>query len=482
MLSASKVMQEGARIAPECSSTEFVDAIAAVNDGISDPVDKLRYLRTSLNQYPEGERVIRRVPWPYARRRLAQLLSFAALQRCLRYDAGVPLTSVRTDTLQAMVRARTMAALSLSVLCAALILLVLRTVPEAPYGSASAGVARTIDVSARQQSPPAQLVESTSPPVELPKAEPISPPSASEVAANIWLVDEAQGWELYSNGLRIETAFEVTGEPRKFLVFSADRAEPLATETRPVGILLHTSESDLWPLEADFNSNIRSSSRGLLRYVQRLRLYNYVIDRFGRVYRVVKDDTRAHHAGHGVWSYNDRYYLNLNSAMIGLCFETRWNGGRALPITEAQLLAGRNLTAYLRQRFSIAPDMVVAHGLTSVSPKAHLIGHHLDWARGFPFEAFGLPNQYERQPPSVAVFGFRYDSKFVAEMGEPWPGLKQAELTLAAQAKELGITTSQLRTRKQALFDAWLSTQNRGDQAVTDSNDPHTAAQAASTQ
>jgi hypothetical protein len=474
-------MHEGARIAPEFSSQEFVDAIAAVNEGIGDPVDKLRFLRTSLNLYPGHERVIRRIPWSHARRWLAQLLSFAVLQRCLRCDAHAPLTSVRIDTLQAMVRARTIAAVTLTMLCAAMILLALRVAPEAPYGSTSASIAGAIDAKMRMDSAQ-RAVASEIPAAQLPAAEPIAPLTASEVAANIWLVDEGQGWELYSNGLRIETAFEVAGEPRKYLVFAAEHAEPVATETHPVGILLHTSESDLWPLEAEFNSNIRSSTRGLLRYVQRLKLYNYVIDRFGRVYRIVKDDTRAHHAGHGIWSYNDRYYLNLNSAMIGLCFETRWNGGRALPITEAQLLAGRSLTALLRQRYSIAPDMVVAHGLTSVSSKSHLIGHHLDWARGFPFEAFGLPNQYEREPPSVAFFGFRYDAKFLAQMGEPWPGLKQAELTLAAEAKELGITLRQLRARKQAQFDAWLRIQTRGDQAITDSNDPHTAAKAASTQ
>ena len=39
----------------------------------------------------------------------------------------------------------------------------------------------------------------------------------------------------------------------------------------------------------------------------------------------------------------------------------------------------------------------MTHGLTSVNPKKHLIGHHLDWARGFPFEAFGLPDQYQRR-------------------------------------------------------------------------------------
>jgi hypothetical protein len=292
-------------------------------------------------------------------------------------------------------------------------------------------------------------------------------------------VDKAEGWELYSNGLRIETAYETVGEPRRFLVFATGEPEPVAVEHQPVGILVHTSESDLWPFEETFNANIRDSSRGLLRYVRRLQLYNYVIDRFGRVYRVVRDDTRAHHAGRGVWSNGERHYLNLNSAMLGVCFETRWNGGSALPITEAQLLAGRNLTAYLRQRYSIAPEMVAAHGLTSLNPKSHLIGYHLDWARGFPFEAFGLPDQYARQPPSVTTFGFAYDANFLQTVGEPWPGLRQAQAALAAEARSLGISLHELRARKQALYDRWSLLQDRDSDAARDSKDPHTAAQAA---
>ena len=71
--------------------------------------------------------------------------------------------------------------------------------------------------------------------------------------------------------------------------------------------------------------------------------------------------------------------------------------------------------------------MCVTHGLTSVNPKKHLIGHHVDWARGFPFEAFGLPDQYRRASPGVALFGFGYDERFLAVMGEPWPGVGEAE-------------------------------------------------------
>ena len=99
---------------------------------------------------------------------------------------------------------------------------------------------------------------------------------------------------------------------------------------------------------------------------------------------MVEEESKANHAGHSVWAGGDRVYLNLNHAFLGVSFETRWEGGRALPITQAQFAAGRNLTDYLRQRYEIAPEMCVTHGLTSVNPKKRLIGHHLDWARGLP--------------------------------------------------------------------------------------------------
>ena len=82
--------------------------------------------------------------------------------------------------------------------------------------------------------------------------------------------------------------------------------------------------------------------------------------------------------------------------------------------------------------------MCVTHGLTSVNPKKHLIGHHMDWARGFPFEAFGLPDQYERPAPSVALFGFGYDDDFLKVLGEPWPGVREAEARPGARGRAAG--------------------------------------------
>jgi hypothetical protein len=160
-----------------------------------------------------------------------------------------------------------------------------------------------------------------------------------------------------------------------------------------------------------------------------------------------------------VWSVGRKVYLNLNGSTIGVSFETRWEGGRALPITRAQLEAGRSLTDYLRQKWSIAPELCVTHGLTSVSPRKHLIGHHLDWARGFPFAAFGLPDQYQRPSPAMELFGFSHDESLTARMGEPWPGVALADRLLEQEADERGLALARLRREKEARYDRWLADQ-----------------------
>jgi hypothetical protein len=99
--------------------------------------------------------------------------------------------------------------------------------------------------------------------------------------------------------------------------------------------------------------------------------------------------------------------------------------------------------------------MCVTHGLASVSPKRGLIGYHLDWARGFPFKAFGLPDLYAQPLPSVALFGFAYDSEFLRTMGERWPGLIAAEKQLATEAQERAISLDDLRHERQAEYRRW---------------------------
>jgi hypothetical protein len=295
-------------------------------------------------------------------------------------------------------------------------------------------------------------------------AEALPPLPKGLLPAKVWLVEGGSGYEQLSNGLRIDTTFAVEGDPRRFRTFSFASGASSDVQTRPVGILFHTSESDVWPLEEGFNGHLRDSSHGLLKYVQRLKLYNYLIDRFGRTFRVVNEDSKANHAGHSIWEAEGTYYLSLNNAFLGICFESRWEGGKALPITAAQLSAGRSLTEYLRQRFSIPPEMCVSHGLTSVNARTHLVGEHLDWARGFPFDAFGLPDQYGRRAPSVAAFGFTYDEGFLKILGTPWPGILDAEQSLAADARAAGKTIDELRRERQGLYDRWLMEQAREEE------------------
>jgi len=231
--------------------------------------------------------------------------------------------------------------------------------------------------------------------------------------------------------------------------------------------MYHTSESDIWPMEESNNEKLRDSSHHLLRYVKRARSYNYLVDRFGRVFRIVEEEGKANHAGNAVWMREGIVYLNLNNAFIGVCFETRWEGGRALPITAAQLAAGRSLTEYLRQRWDVPGEMCVTHGITSVNPKKHLIGHHVDWARGFPFEAFGLPDQYSQTAPSVALFGFGYDEEFLKVLSEPWAGVRSAERSLADAALLKGQALEDYRRERQALYDKWRAEQTREEEAAT---------------
>jgi hypothetical protein len=312
-----------------------------------------------------------------------------------------------------------------------------------------------------------------SPPIPLPApaaaTEALDPRPPGVAPARIWMVDSGPGFELLSNGLRIDTTYAVAGEPRRYRVFDAVRGMGQEVHHRPVGIVYHTSESDIWPLEESFNEKLRDSSLNLLRYLKRNRVYHYLIDRFGQVFRVVREEDKANHAGMSVWSAGSRVYLNLNGPTIGVSFETRWEGGRALPITRAQFEAGRGLTDYLRDKWSIEAGLCVTHGLTSVNSKKHLIGHHVDWARGFPFEAFGLPDHYRSASPAVALFGFGYDDRFLAVLGEPWPGVLEAERQLGGEAAAAGRTVDDLRRERARVYDVWLDEQARDAQRAKES-------------
>ncbi len=282
----------------------------------------------------------------------------------------------------------------------------------------------------------------------------------------IWLVEQGEGYEVYSNGARILTEFETDGPARRFYGFPKSAETPDAAVERvgnPVGIVYHTSQSHIAPFKEEFNDKLQTSARALLDFVARRRLYNYVIDRFGRIYRVVRDEHAADHAGNSVWADDEYNYLDLSGGTLGVCFEAEWRPDTKLAadeINEAQIYAGRVLTAMLRSKYGIDDSMCVTHALVSVSPSSRLIGFHMDWARAFPFAAIGLSDKYAVETPSIAEFGFDHDGQFDRAIGEIWPGIPLAESRLLESAAASGKRESDHRRDLQQRyrnFKSWLS-------------------------
>ncbi|MFL6337320.1 MAG: N-acetylmuramoyl-L-alanine amidase [Pyrinomonadaceae bacterium] len=278
----------------------------------------------------------------------------------------------------------------------------------------------------------------------------------------VWLVEQGSDFERYSNGARIINSFETSNRPRRYLVYQPGSTEAQGEpQSAPVGIVYHTSESVLLPFVAGNSGSIESRSKNLLAYVRDKKSYNYVIDRFGQVYRVVRDEDAAFHAGNSVWSDGRVVYAGLNESFLGVVFETKADmgvGGEQL--TEAQVLAGRLLTQVLRSRYQIDDADCTTHGLVSVNPSNGRIAFHHDWARGFPFEAMGLSDKYAVAPASVAELGFGYDPELVSLLGgRMWPGVSAGETEFARRAEGQGKRPEELRGQMQKVYRARMEAQ-----------------------
>lgn len=310
------------------------------------------------------------------------------------------------------------------------------------------------DRSAGAPSPPAGKPANTA------KAMDHRPPAfADYLKEPIWLVERRGDTEFYSNRLQIITSATVKNIPRSYFRFPKDRgkAPDEAMPTNAVaGLLYHTSESDLFPLLPEMNQSIKKYSRWLVRYTGKNHSYHYLIDRFGRVFRIVHEDHVAFHAGNAVWADRDWLYLNLNHAFLGICFEGRdydrntpAKGGkknREMPnlslskgatLNEAQLKSGRELSDWLRVKYRIPQQNCVTHGLASVNPRKRLIGYHLDLSTGFPFKRFRLSDKNLEALPAITEFGFSYDNYFLKVFdGKLWPGIHLSEAILRKRAQE----------------------------------------------
>jgi hypothetical protein len=240
----------------------------------------------------------------------------------------------------------------------------------------------------------------------------VPPPSipATAPATRVWRVDA----QTYSNGLRVDGSYAVSNRPREITA----------------GIVFHATESAQAPFEAENNDGLKRIGESLLDYVQRRRSYNFLIDRFGRVFRVVRESDAANHAGHSIWADARRYYLGLNDSFLGVAFEARHE------LTAAQVRSGAMLTEMLRSFYRIPAENCVTHAQVSVNPSNMRTGYHTDWAAGFPFAALALPDNYAIPLPAIWAFGFEADSAYRGVAGEPLRrGIAAAEAALQPGAR-----------------------------------------------
>lgn len=273
----------------------------------------------------------------------------------------------------------------------------------------------------------------------------------------VWLVERTNEHERYSNGCRILTKYETENHPRGYYTIPRGAETDGEVERHDVvGIVYHTSESDIVPFISDNNDSIQRRSMGLLDWIRQKKSYNYLIDRYGEVYRVVRDDQAAHHAGNSIWADSKYNYIGLNESFIGICFESTVSAGTLQEtLTEAQISAGRTLTNVLRSKYSIDDANCTTHGLVSVNPDKMLIAFHHDWVRNFPFEAMGLSDKYKVQPPNMSDYGFVYDEEILEKLGRTlWPGAIAAEEAFNKYAEKLHVNPEVLRRR---LRDRYVS-------------------------
>jgi hypothetical protein len=308
--------------------------------------------------------------------------------------------------------------------------------------------------------------------VKLAAGKPETPPSAPAVPRRapvsvtqetvpVWLVETTGDSEVYSNGLRIDTRFTIPNRPRLYPAFprAGDSAQNRTWRSTPAGIVYHITESRQAPFEEQDTPKLKRLGESLLEYVRRERAYHYVIDRFGRVYRVVAEPDAANHAGFSVWADDEWFYVNLNESFFGVSFEAQSYPGQVEDfVSPAQIRAAAMLTEMLRSRYRIPAGNCVTHAQVSVNPSNMLVGYHTDWAAGFPFEALSLPDNYGRALPSLWAFGFGFEPGWLASSGKSMSaGVELAELDVARQAAAMGMRPAAYRNALRERYREWLA-------------------------
>ena len=313
-------------------------------------------------------------------------------------------------------------------------------------------------------------------PVSKPIRRVVARQARSNLAENVvWLVEKTSSSEVYSNGLRIDNRFRVTNHPRTYLAFllKSDPRTSGVRRTEPAGIVFHATQSRQAPFEAGQNGVLKKIGESLLEYVQRKRAYHFLIDRFGRVYRVVAETDAANHAGNSVWADDEWLYINLNQSFLGVAIEAQSRPGENEPeMSPAQLRAAGMLTEMLRGLYKIPGDHCVTHAQVSVNPSNMQVGYHTDWASGFPFAQLGLPDNYARPLPAIWASGFGYSPEFLEWAGERLgAGVRAGEAELAGAAAESDQSLHGYRKLLQNRYHVRLAEVRRANAAESDDSE-----------
>lgn len=285
--------------------------------------------------------------------------------------------------------------------------------------------------------------------------QPQATPPVSKVlnrydAEKVWLVERTDKYERYSNGGRINTEHEVDNHPRAYyLIPRNSEAVPEEVSSTPIGIVYHTTEGEQLPFSQDNSSSIQSRSKNLIKYtIQPNKSYNYLIDRFGEIFRVVRDDQTANHAGNSLWADQKYVYIGLNESFIGVSFESSQTNSLEETLTAAQISSGYQLTAILRSKYKIEDVNCTTHGLVSVNPDNGAIAFHHDWVKNFPFEGMGLSDKYKVPTPNMTDYGFTWDEEILEKLNKTlWPGALTADEEFKRRAEKQRMSVESLRLR-----------------------------------
>jgi hypothetical protein len=226
--------------APGRPAAEYLSELESVCRGIRDPAAKLRYLRKSLAERPRMLVRLEAVPGAPVRRALYRWATLEQMRK-----------SVHASSLDARARRSLYLARGTGILAATSVLAALAGVATTAF---QAGAKIPAPVAVAADSGPA--VRPSLPPV----AEPLPSLPAVVTPKAVWLVEQGPAYEQYSNGLRIDTRFTAVDSPKRhYRTFSKDGGMDQERRDTPAGIMFHTTESDIWPLEASFNEATAAS-------------------------------------------------------------------------------------------------------------------------------------------------------------------------------------------------------------------------------